>query len=222
MKYLPICLAFLYAASLGAVCTYGDPVQTRDYPVGILLTWTTDSEQNNDRFQVQFSTDGADFQNIGTVEGNGTTQFASKYQYLHTNPRTERLFYRLQQIDADGSFAYTDVVVHDARHAALPLTLLRVSDVFTNEALVLTCDAYAPGSFRYVVKNLDGQPLLQHPLQLSEAGVQEIRVPLEALTDGTYRLEVRQREVVCARLTFRKVPQTAADGAKEVPVARRN
>jgi hypothetical protein len=45
------------------------------------LTWTTASEKNNQGFDIERSLDGTDFQKIGFVKGNGTTNLPQQYTY---------------------------------------------------------------------------------------------------------------------------------------------
>jgi hypothetical protein len=75
---------------------------------GVLLNWATASELNNDRFEVQRSADGQSFAKIGAVLGNGTTSTVSNYAYLDGDaPATGKLYYRLRQVDYDGTDEYS-------------------------------------------------------------------------------------------------------------------
>lgn len=66
------------------------------------LHWITASEYNNEKFLIEVSDNGEEFQIIGEVFGSGTTSLETDYRYeLHPNERHE--FYRLTQIDFDGN-----------------------------------------------------------------------------------------------------------------------
>jgi len=74
----------------------------------VALNWATASEVNNNRFEVERSTDGANFTKIGTVFGNGTTQDISEYSFADLEyPQTKMLYYRLKQVDDNGEFSYS-------------------------------------------------------------------------------------------------------------------
>ena len=80
----------------------------------VVLTWQTASELNNRGFQIEKSFNNANWLNIGLVEGNGTTTNPNTYTFiddlfLNHNPN-HNLFYRLKQIDYDGSFKYSRVI----------------------------------------------------------------------------------------------------------------
>ncbi|AHJ97261.1 T9SS type A sorting domain-containing protein [Hymenobacter swuensis] len=77
-----------------------------------VLTWATAQELNNDRFEVERSLNGVDFEKVGTVQGKGTTTAASTYRFLDAGAgrRTSKvLYYRLRQVDLDGPGTYSMV-----------------------------------------------------------------------------------------------------------------
>ena len=86
-----------------------------------LLTWTTASEKNCDRFEVQRAQGDAaasrnDFETIGTVRGNGTTTNVHSYQYTDRSPqKAGNYYYRLRELDTDNSEQYSPMrVLHFA------------------------------------------------------------------------------------------------------------
>jgi len=77
--------------------------------LGVELSWTTATEVNNQGFEIQRSEDGISFSNIGFVPGFGTTTEPKSYSYTDQSVTSETHYYRLKQIDFDGSFTYSDV-----------------------------------------------------------------------------------------------------------------
>ncbi|MCZ2356713.1 MAG: DUF2341 domain-containing protein [Bacteroidia bacterium] len=78
----------------------------------IRLNWETAREQNNKGFDIERSTDaGNNFTKIGFVQGKGNTTATSEYTLLDRDVKFDtRYYYRLKQIDNDGSFRYSNVV----------------------------------------------------------------------------------------------------------------
>ena len=74
---------------------------------GIHLEWTTAREVNNHFFDVEHSTDGILFTSVAQVQGTGTSNQNHSYQYLHQGPENGLNFYRLKQVDLDGTFQYS-------------------------------------------------------------------------------------------------------------------
>ena len=73
----------------------------------VMLKWSTASETNNHHFQVQHSIDGNRFDNIGGVEGAGTTTETTHYSFKDESPADGRSYYRLKQVDFDGDFEFS-------------------------------------------------------------------------------------------------------------------
>jgi hypothetical protein len=77
----------------------------------VLLKWETASEQNNDYFLIEHSVDGKTFAAIGEVAGAGTVSTTQYYSFAHRNPAYPDNYYRLKQVDFDGAFEYSDVIL---------------------------------------------------------------------------------------------------------------
>ncbi len=75
----------------------------------VALSWKTASEVDNDYFVVEHSLDGNRFAQLGKVDGNGTTSEMSSYEFLHQKPILGVNYYRLKQIDIDGSYTYSPI-----------------------------------------------------------------------------------------------------------------
>jgi choice-of-anchor B domain-containing protein len=76
----------------------------------VRLNWSTASEKNNNGFEIQRKQD-EEFYSIGFVEGNGTTTELHEYSYLDKNIETGTYYYRLKQLDYDGSTSFSDEVM---------------------------------------------------------------------------------------------------------------
>jgi photosystem II stability/assembly factor-like uncharacterized protein len=76
----------------------------------VTLSWSTASEVNNFGFEVQRSIDNTDFLTIGFVNGYGTTTELNDYTYTDQNVTPGKYYYRLKQVDFDGTFEYSNIV----------------------------------------------------------------------------------------------------------------
>ncbi len=82
---------------------------------GVSLNWMTATETNNRGFRIERSRkseirsqDG--WENIGYIEGNGTTTRSHSYFYKDEDVQPGRYQYRLKQMDFDGSFEYSNII----------------------------------------------------------------------------------------------------------------
>lgn len=83
------------------------------------LNWITASENNNDYFNVERSTDGINFNSIGRVSGAGNSSQTLEYEIVDDTPLNGVSYYRLMQTDYDGKTSYSELeaVEFDSRNA---------------------------------------------------------------------------------------------------------
>ncbi|MCS6991142.1 MAG: hypothetical protein NZL95_04700 [Chitinophagales bacterium] len=87
---------------------------------GNLLSWHTASEHQNSHFVLEHSLEGTHFRPLAIIWGAGTTTEPQQYSHLHLRPEPRLNYYRLQQVDEDGSVAYSSVIVLDNSHQQYP------------------------------------------------------------------------------------------------------
>lgn len=90
------------------------PVELIDFDAAYLddhihLSWSTASELNNHVFEIQKSISGEDFIPIAEVAGSGTSHEIKHYDFSDYDV-SPTAFYRLKQIDYDGTFSYSKIV----------------------------------------------------------------------------------------------------------------
>ncbi len=82
----------------------------------VKIKWTTASETNNDHFEVERSTDGITFKTIENIKGAGTFSGILSYSFYDEQPLPGNAYYRLKQVDDNGSFTFSKkVAVHYVR-----------------------------------------------------------------------------------------------------------
>lgn len=149
-------------------------------PVGdgtVLTEWKTASETNNRRFDVERSTNGIDFITIASLDAKGNQQEHSVTAYRYTDPQPAPgvSYYRLKQVDLDGSFKnYSIVSVELSKSTAVPFQLFPNPNegVFTMAFPAVTKDQQV----EVILFAPDGSLVYQHAMGHSEleAGRQDI------------------------------------------------
>jgi hypothetical protein len=74
------------------------------------LEWVTTSETNNDYFEIQKSTDALRFAAVGNVKGVGDSKETNRYHYTDESPASGTTYYRLNQVDYDGTATLSRIV----------------------------------------------------------------------------------------------------------------
>ena len=73
----------------------------------VVLDWKTTSEINTKDFTVEYSTDGSNWNPIGTVIAKNRA--SNNYNFIHTNPVIGNNYYKIKMNDLSGSYKYSNV-----------------------------------------------------------------------------------------------------------------
>lgn len=74
----------------------------------VVLSWTTLQELNTSFFVVEHSTDGINYNAIGTVDAKRNSSSRSDYSFIHKTPLLSgNNYYRIRQVDIDNRFNYS-------------------------------------------------------------------------------------------------------------------
>jgi hypothetical protein len=106
------------ANQVQTVCMASMPVELLDFSVRkdetkVLVSWSTASEFNNKGFEVQRSSNGVDWQVLGFIDGHATTDRLITYSFIDDQPSFNMNYYRLKQIDFDGSYDFSNINMVD-------------------------------------------------------------------------------------------------------------
>ena len=80
----------------------------------VRCAWTTASEAGSQGFDVERSLDGRTFAPLGTIAAAGTAATAHAYTFLDAHGPATTAYYRLHQLDLDGTASYSPVVAVEA------------------------------------------------------------------------------------------------------------
>ncbi|MBO2012489.1 T9SS type A sorting domain-containing protein [Hymenobacter negativus] len=158
----------------------------------VLLNWATASEQHSARFEVERSTDGRAFNKIGEIAAQGTKASPTDYAFRDEKLTTSLFhhltaYYRLRQVDVDGTASYSPVRTVALAGAAAGLAL------FPNPAHdgAATLTGAAPGSSVTVFDAL-GRPVTSATADAS--GTAALVLPA-GLPAGVYVVRVGTRSI---------------------------
>jgi archaellin len=74
------------------------------------LNWSTATETNNYGFEVERRSESDSYKKVGFTKGNGTTTKVMNYNFVDKNVTNGKYFYRLKQIDLDGTVSYSNEI----------------------------------------------------------------------------------------------------------------
>ncbi len=77
----------------------------------VMLSWSTSTETNNKGFEIlRKAQNDNQWKMIGFIGGNGTTTSPQQYSYTDNNVNTGKYYYRLKQIDFNGSYKFSNEI----------------------------------------------------------------------------------------------------------------
>ncbi len=151
----------------------------------IRLSWATAIEVNNRGFEVERSTDGQNWTQIGFVEGhnNATTQHNYNYDDM-TVAAGVVYYYRLKQVDYDNAFEYTDIVsARIVGEATFSVKEFIPNPTTDRTSLIVTGTKEQEISIAFY--NIVGQKVLESNHVVNK-GANTIAFDLARLASGTY------------------------------------
>lgn len=155
------------------------------------LTWTTASEQGSSHFQVERSTDASHFEAIGRVSAAGTSSSIRNYSYLDNYAANRATYYyRLKQVDLDGSFTYSPIIV--VRQNASTKVVVYPNPAITS-TLQVALPKLASGRGTIRVMNTNGQEVLSKSYINSGYAI-VIPLDVSILKAGRYLLQIIQSD----------------------------
>ncbi len=147
----------------------------------VQLNWQTQSELNNDYFVPERSADGENFVAIGWVDGAGTIDHPQDYALTDETPLPGTSYYRIRQVDFDGSVRYSSVqaVTRDQSSGSI------LFPNPTSDFLFVFAGDASPEELQ-ILDASGRRPNLELPVE--ETGSGWLRVDVRQLASGFYHL----------------------------------
>jgi hypothetical protein len=145
----------------------------------VRLNWTTASEKQNKGFEVERRTDQNNWQRLGFVAGNGTTNQRNNYTYVDRSAASGNNYYRLRQIDLDGKSVYSQPITVQTGPVAFTLSPVPATDV-------LTLNGLGAGNHTAEIYNARGQRVLNQTFSDEAATT----LTVSTLPAGVYMVRV--------------------------------
>ena len=154
------------------------------------LSWITASELNNSHFEIERSVDGLAFIKAGSLPGAGTTQEPQSYSFFDKNSIAGTTFYRLRQVDHNGSFAYSHTIQVDFDYSLL---FANIQKNPVKEMLDLSLQNVPATGLNIQVRTLTGQALIEKNVNSPEQNF-SLQIPVGFLNTGLYFLSIQDHK----------------------------
>ncbi len=150
----------------------------------VLLNWSTGSEENNYGFKIFKSIDMYDWKEIGFVGGEGTSTKNQNYTFIDKQISNEFQYYKLKQIDFDGSNKFSAIV-----SVRIPINNFEVTQNYPNPANPTTTISYTlpqKTTVRVELFSINGERIVELLNEEKERGIYRIEIDLKNYSSGLY------------------------------------
>ncbi|WP_299820667.1 T9SS type A sorting domain-containing protein [uncultured Pontibacter sp.] len=158
---------------------------------GVRLTWSTATEENNDRFVVERSQDGKTFAAIGEVKGSGNSRVTRNYSFTDVGAPAGTSYYRLKQVDFDGRHEYSKLVEVTVEGNTKAILTAYPNPFSSNLNILLPM--LQEGKVYFQLYDTKGSLSYSHETVLGK-GLQEVALPLQGFSNGVYFLKLAAGE----------------------------
>ncbi len=162
----------------------------------VLINWTTASEIDNHGFEVERSLDGqSNFTMVASKylqEYEANSNVPKSYSAIDPSPYGGTSYYRLKQIDNNGTEKYFDAVsVSCGTTSGFDITSTVTNS--DEQSVVITYNTDENETVYYSLIDYNGQRIAESPVY-SQAGTNMLKVSTIGINQGIYLLSIRNKE----------------------------
>ena len=164
----------------------------------VILKWQTASETNNMGFEVERSEKSnvngqTNWNKIGFVDGSGTTTERTNYIFKEKISKSGIYFYRLKQIDFDGTVSYSPEVEIDITGPKEFVLSQNYPNPF-NPATTIKFSLPKQANVKLIIYNAVGQVIIELINKTVEAGYHEVQFVASDYASGVYYYRLKTSE----------------------------
>jgi len=153
------------------------------------LTWSTASETNNDFFVIERASEQLDWRPIETITGAGNSTTRINYATVDPQPLPGLSYYRLKQVDFDGTYSYSEVrAIRNMQEADEDHAFLFPNPAYNGRTFVRIPASFAEFPVQLRLFDMQGKLVWSKQSTRNEA---LIEVNYGALPSGMYLLQLQ-------------------------------
>lgn len=159
---------------------------------GVELNWSTASEENNDYFLVEKSSNGTDWELVAKITGSGTSGVVNKYVHIDYTNNNELTYYRLTQVDKNTTKEVFKAVDVNCKNVTNQMILYPNP---SSTELNILLDVTTSSNNNYIkILNSVGQIVIETKVDVTK-GVNTFVLPVDIMP-GTYNIMFSSDNIV--------------------------
>ncbi|MFK7806896.1 MAG: hypothetical protein AB8F74_03750 [Saprospiraceae bacterium] len=193
LSHVIVLLAMSSGAAFAGVI-YAEPLAAKEMDMGNVLTWSTASEESSDYFAIFKSDDGLQFEQIGETRAVGNNVGKMDYRFLDTTTGSMRTFYKLLQVDVDGTQSYTHIsVVNKTKPNNFMVTMM--GSTVTDRYFNVVFKSELSGHMTYRLINFKKEVTKRGVITI-DGGQNLFTLDMENVAAGEYHFEFEMNEEI--------------------------
>jgi hypothetical protein len=224
-NYHSITFAFLLAAaSARAEVMYSMQLKGTELPVGTLLEWATNYENDMQLYVLEKSTDGLHFEDLGTVQAAGFSAVDKNYHFMDLGATAKRSFYRLRELTTDGTASFSATSTVDKK-LSNQYSVVSMSRTEVTKEFKISLDCITEGKLDWAILNNKNAEVETGSITMIN-GLNDLRLDFQNLPVGTYKImmmlnnEIEQ--LVVARVSDGVSDKPNVASTRKLPTTGRN
>ncbi len=155
----------------------------------VYIIWTTSSEKDNEAFIIERSSNAVDFIEIARIGGYGNSIEAINYQYTDESPDSGDNYYRLVQIDTDGTRTQSEIIVAKCHDNKLDDMQVEAYPNPFNDKLTISLYNFDGQNTTIEIFDMLGK-IVKSISVLNPSNYHEITISIDGLPQAAYNLRV--------------------------------
>lgn len=151
---------------------------------GILVSWTTYTETDNDLFRLERSKNGVDFFEVEVIAGAGNSNQPINYQVVDNNAYNGTSYYRLISVDVYGNESVSQVIAVTCGDESTDFTFINAYEI-DNTDLMLEFTAALNELYTVTLFDASGRIILNSGSKAVD-GMNKVRMPVGDVAKGIY------------------------------------
>lgn len=165
-----------------------------------VLMWVTDSESNNDYFELLKSYNGDQFEVIGTVKGVGNSTQKNSYGFEDYDVRIGVAYYKLRQFDFDGKSTSSQIIALNRNSSQNGL--VNVYPNPTESAITIDIQTATHEGGMVVIEGVNGA--LIHQQFIEGKGIHQVNLDMSSMLSGLYFVRYIDAETTSVKSFLKK------------------
>jgi hypothetical protein len=206
-----IAFAFLLAAaSARAEVMYSMQLKGTELPVGTLLEWATNYENDMQSYVLEKSSDGLHFEDLGTVQAAGFSAVDKNYHFMDLGATAKRSFYRLRELTTDGTASFSATSMIDKK-LTNQYSVVSMSRPEVTKEFKISIDCITEGKLEWAILNNKNAEVETGSLNVIN-GLNDLRLDFQNLPVGIYKVAM-----MLGKETEQLVVNRVSDGVSDKP-----